>query len=67
MNKGGYLCRLEQWRYAVLQRLVKVRPALIERTTQQMRAECRKRRDPDYCPRCTPLYGSCRCEIASCE
>ena len=24
-------------------------------------------RDPDYCPRCTPLYGTCRCEIASSE
>ena len=24
-------------------------------------------RDPDFCPRCTPLYGSCRCEIAASE
>ena len=25
-------------------------------------------RDPDYCPRCTPLgYGACRCNIASNE
>ena len=24
-------------------------------------------RDPDFCPRCTPLYGTCRCDVAASE
>ena len=39
----------------------------IETLTQSLKDGVDSARDPDYCPRCTPLYGACRCEIASNE